>query len=334
MLKEKRDMTQFDKRKGQEKSARVRELTHGEIGEINSPIGRLYTVEGRHLALHSSGSGGPAVVFLPGAGLVGLDFLNIHNQISQFTTSVLYDRAGTGWSDQVALPRTATEVADELRSLLHEAGVNAPYLLVGHSLGGAYAQRYAQRWPSEVAGLLLLEPAHEDYFAHVPRQTLLDRLRRMLATLRLVLHYKAFYRGMFRRMFASWPEALRELLIDWHLRNLTKTLQEWPAADRTGTGRLFTELRNGGDLPDVPLIVLCALGIDPSMAATMSESYLRTINDGKRVLYRTLAASVPRGEYREVEHAGHTTLHTDRPDAVIRAIHDLVERIRDGDTRS
>lgn len=68
----------------------------------------------------------------------------------------------------------------------------------------------------------------------------------MLATLRLLLHYKAFYRGMFSRMFASWPEALREPLIDWHLRNLMKTLQEWPAADRTGEGRLFTELRNGG----------------------------------------------------------------------------------------
>lgn len=84
----------------------------------------------------------------------------------------------------------------------------------------------------------------------------------------------------------------------------------------------------------MPLIVLCAQGIDPSMAATMPESYLRKINNGKRALFRALASSVPRGEYREVEHAGHTTIHIDRPDAVIRAIHDLVESIRDGDNLS
>jgi hypothetical protein len=133
-------------------------------------------------------------------------------------------------------------------------------------------------------------------------------------------------------MFASWPQEVRKPLIDWHLRSLTKTLQEWPASDRTGKGRLSTELRNGGNTPDVPLIVLCALGIDPFYAATMPESYLRKMKDGQRVLYRALAASVPRGEYREVENAGHDTIHTDRPDAVMRAIRDLIDSIRDGAT--
>ncbi len=325
-------MKELNTRKVPENSSRTREPKHGKVESLAPPVGRLYDVSGRHLALHRSGSGEPAVVFLPGAGMIGLDFLNIHDQVSQFTTSVLYDRAGTGWSDQVALPRTATEVTDELRSLLHEAGVPAPYLLVGHSLGGAYAQRYAQRFPDEVAGLLLLEPAHEDFDAHLPKQTTLDQLRGILATLRLLLHYKTFYRGMFGRMFASWPQEVREPLIDWHLRSLRKTFQEWPASDRTGKGRLMTELRNGGNTPDVPLIVLCAMGIDPSMAAIMSESYLRKLNDGKRVLYTALAESVPRGEYREVENAGHDTIHTDRPDAVMRAIRDLIDSIRDGAT--
>ena len=322
-------MKELNTRKVPGTRSRTNELKAGSVEGINPPVGRLYNVGGRHLALHRSGSGEPAVVFLPGAGMIGLDFLNIHDQVSQFTTSVLYDRAGTGWSDQVALPRAAAEVTDELRSLLHEAGVPAPYLLVGHSLGGAYAQRYAQRFPDEVAGLLLLEPAHEDFEDYLPKQTTLEQLRGVLATLRLLLHYKTFYRGMFGRMFASWPQEVREPLIDWHLKSLRKTFQEWPASDRTGKGRLMTELRNGGNTPDVPLIVLCAMGIDPSMAAIMPESYLRKINDGKRVLYTALAESVPHGEYRAVENAGHTTIHTDRPDAVVRAIRDLVNRIRE-----
>ena len=66
-----------------------------------TPIGRLYDVGGRRLLLHRLGSGGPAVVFLSGAGLVVLDFLNIHERVAELTASVLYDRSGTGWSDRV-----------------------------------------------------------------------------------------------------------------------------------------------------------------------------------------------------------------------------------------
>src|SRR5689334_15277003 len=134
-------MKEFNKGKAHDTKSRTVVSQTDSGGEINPPIGHLYTVDGRRLMLHRLGSGGPAVVFLPGAGLVGFDFLNIHDQIAQFTTSVLYDRAGTGWSDQVNLPRTATEVTDELRSLLREADVPAPYLLIGHSLGGSYARR-------------------------------------------------------------------------------------------------------------------------------------------------------------------------------------------------
>ncbi len=127
------------------------------------PIGHLYSVDNKHLMLHRSGSGHPAVVFMPGAGMVGLDFLNIHERISAYITSVVYDRGGTGWSDAVSMPRSAFEVTDELRSLLQVAGIRGPFVIVGHSLGGAYARRYTQRFPDEVAGLLLMEPAVEGF---------------------------------------------------------------------------------------------------------------------------------------------------------------------------
>src|SRR5512135_2819326 len=137
-------------------------------------LGTRRTVGGLHLWYHRSGAGGPAAVFLPGAGTVGLDYLNVHQGAAQRTTSVIYDRAGTGWSDTVELPRTARQVTTELRELLVTAGVPAPWLLVGHSLGGAYARHFAQRFPDEVAGLLLLDPLHEDsakYWPEAVRQS-------------------------------------------------------------------------------------------------------------------------------------------------------------------
>ena len=68
------------------------------------PLGCLYDVEGRHLFLTSPAPEVRPWCLRPGPVWSGLDYLNIHDQVSQFTTSVLYDRAGTGWSDQVALP--------------------------------------------------------------------------------------------------------------------------------------------------------------------------------------------------------------------------------------
>src|SRR5262245_34908685 len=169
------------------------------------PLGRFYDVGGRQLMLHASGTGGPAVVVLPGAGLTGLGYLNLHEQVSQFATSVLYDRAGTGWSDHVPLPRSAIVVTDELRLLLRLAGVPAPYVFVGHSLGGIYARRFAQRFPAEVAGLLFMDPGHEDYTTKLPTLSLRERLRTSLAIVRVLLQLKRRYRGYFEWMFADWP---------------------------------------------------------------------------------------------------------------------------------
>ena len=286
-------------------------------------LGRRYEAAGCCLTLHRSGEGRPAVVFAPGAGLIGLDFLNIHEAIAPFTTSIIYDRAGTGWSDEVALPRSAAVVAEELRDLLRAAGVPPPYVLVGHSLGGAYIRRYAQLHPGEVAGLLFLDPAHEGYLS-MPQQTFGAQVRQGLAMLPALLNMEKFYGPRFERMFAVWPDALRGLLVDYHVRSWRKSLAE----AKNLNSEVLDEIRLGGPMPDVPLIVLTAMGIDPFMAPFMAEPYLRRLNDLKAGFYDDFARSAPRGENRRIEDAGHSTIHTDRPDAVIEAIRDLVEAMR------
>ena len=288
------------------------------------PLGRLYEVEGRRLALHRAGTGqGPTVVFLPGAGLTGLDFLNVHNAVAEFATSVVYDRAGTGWSDEIALPRSAADAAGELRTLLTVAEIPGPYVLVGHSLGGAYARRYAQLWPDEVAGLVFLDPAHEGYQT-MPRQTLLEQVKMVFAAAPKLLNMQKFYRPMFELMLAAWPGALRATLVDYHVRNWRKTLAE---AKNLQT-EVLDEIRQGGPLPDAPMLVLTAMGVDPFMSPFMPLPYLRLLNERKRDMYAAFAASAPRGQNRLVKDAGHSTLHTDRPDAVAQAIRDVVDRVR------
>lgn len=295
--------------------------------DTNSPIGSFYNVGRRRLLLDCSGSGSPTVVFIPAAGMVGVDYLNIHHKISKYTTSVIYDRLGTGWSDHVKLPRSALEVTDELRNVLHTAGVPAPYLFVGHSLGGIYAQRYAQRFPDEVAGMILLEPPHEDFLTNTPKFKMRYLLQQGFTICRALLTYKKSFRILFNQMFATWPDEIREPLVDYHLKTLSKTVIE----RKNLNTELYDEVRKGGKLPDIPLIVYTAMGIDPFMTPITSKSFLRDtlapFNNIKNTVYTKLANSIPRGEHRILESAGHTTIHTDCPDEVAEAIRSLIDLI-------
>jgi len=313
------------------------------------PVGRYFDVNGRRLFVHLSGSGKPPVVFLAGAGTVGLDYLNVQESAAELSASLLYDRAGTGWSDPVRLPRTSTRVTDELRELLRVAGVPAPYVLVGHSLGGLYARNYAQRFPGEVAALLLLDPAHEDWDAFMPPeltqmregwgQKQFSRLvglaldgafrsalgRALLLRLPPVRHYRKLYRTLFEQEMTDWPKGVREALIERHasLDWLRVGLQEAKNVDQ-----LYDEIRHAGPMPDVPLVILCSMGTDgfkEAVSAGESESLLREETEGKRRLYTALAESVPRGEVRLVD-SGHVTIHFRHPEAVLEALQDLLQR--------
>ncbi|MFI0468471.1 alpha/beta fold hydrolase [Saccharopolyspora sp. 5N102] len=287
------------------------------------PLRRRYEVDGRRLFLHRSGTGGPAVVFLPGAGAVGLDYLNVHQRVAELTTSVIYDRGGTGWSDPLPLPRTAAETATELRDLLRAAEIPGPYVLAAHSLGGTHARRFSQLFPDEVAGLLWLEGLHEDWDAHMPESMRLANSTQPLPD--LDEQQLQQFRAYFSQMFATWPDELRELLVERHLST------EWLHSNnhqRSNVPDLAAEIRAGGGGPDVPLIALTGVGIDPGQALFMSDEELRELNESKQKLFQTFADSVTRGEHRVLEGAGHSTLHTDRPDAVVEAVRDLLSRLR------
>lgn len=285
---------------------------------IPLPVGKLYEVDGRRLLLHRSGVEGPSVVILPGAGFVGLDYWNIQQSLALHTTCVIYDRAGTGWSDSIKLPRSAAEVVDELMKLLQTAGIPSPYILIGHSLGGIYARRFAQRYPNETAGIVMLDPTHEG-LKQAPKVQLRDLPRQLWNTLRAFLFYRRIYRPMFELALTDWPPPIREQLIEYHLRSQCITMQE----GRNVSSELFQEIVRGGDMPDRPMIVLTAMDLDPAQAVIQTKSYLRLMNDFKNRLYTEFAKTVPRGENRAIHNAGHSCIHIDRPDAVLQAVRDI-----------
>lgn len=286
------------------------------------PVGRLVDVDGRRLWTHVAGTGDLPVVVVPGAGGMGLDFLLVHELVAERTTSIVYDRAGTGWSDDVALPRSADDVTDELRAFLRATGTAAPYVLVGHSLGGVYVQRYAQRFPDEVAALLLIEPAHEDWDDYMPEHLELSANQAADGDMpELADDTVAQLREAFGQTLAAFPEPLRALLIDKHL-----SPERLPTGFREGLNVLavLDELRAGGPRPDVPLIVLSGTEPDPGQMVFAPEDVLREQIAASEPLFAAIAAAAPHGEHRSLAGASHVDIPMTRPAAVAEAVRDLL----------
>jgi pimeloyl-ACP methyl ester carboxylesterase len=127
-----------------------------------SPPGKLVDVGGYRLHLNCTGKDGPAVVLIAGAGDFSFDWELVQPDVARFTRVCSYDRAGLAWSDPGPTPRTMRQDAYELHTLLRAARIKPPYVLVGHSLGGLIARAYAEKYPNELAGLVLVDSTHED----------------------------------------------------------------------------------------------------------------------------------------------------------------------------
>ena len=133
------------------------------------PPGRLIEVApGVRLHLHCVGAGSPTVVFEAGMSGWSADWRHIQRAVAGDVRACAYDRAGYGWSDPATGPADAQATASRLRRLLAAAGVEPPFLLVGHSLGGLYAQGFAARFPGDVAGLVLVDSVHRRQSAAMP----------------------------------------------------------------------------------------------------------------------------------------------------------------------
>ena len=126
------------------------------------PTGRLIDVGGYRVHLNCTGNKGPTVVLIAGAGDFSFDWSLVQPKIGDFARVCSYDRAGSAWSDPGPTPRTMKQEAFELHTMLAAAHESAPYVLVGHSLGGLVARVYTEQYPREVAGMILVDSTHED----------------------------------------------------------------------------------------------------------------------------------------------------------------------------
>ena len=122
-----------------------------------------------------SSATGPAVILEGGLGEGIAGWSSVQAEIAKFAPVVSYDRAGLGQSEPGPKPRSAKQIALELHAALEKAGIKPPYVLVGHSLGGPFIRVFAGMYPSEVAGMVLIDPSQEAFDdwtkAHPPQES-------------------------------------------------------------------------------------------------------------------------------------------------------------------
>jgi pimeloyl-ACP methyl ester carboxylesterase len=125
---------------------------------IYPPPGKLYRVDGYDMHLYCTGEGAPTLILEAGAGADSITWVKVQPELSKITRVCSYDRSGYGWSEPRPSPRDADTVSQRLHSLLQQAGITGPLVLMGHSMGGIYIRDYASHYPQGIEGLVFLDP--------------------------------------------------------------------------------------------------------------------------------------------------------------------------------
>ena len=236
------------------------------------PPGRLVDVGGYRLHIQCVGTGSPTVVLDAGLGGMSLDWNLVQTEMGQTTQVCAYDRAGMGWSDPGPQPRTPGQIARELHTLLTNAGIAGPYVLVGHSVGGKNVRMFALQYPDEVAGMVLVDARSEYVDAPVPVRRPPPRASQQVTGSEWSLYGVVRRVGLVRLIGASqWgPPTLSDqtrtelALFATGQRGLDAT-----AAESLAMTADNAQLQAAPSLGDRPLIVLAAdqsMETDPSVA--------------------------------------------------------------------
>jgi pimeloyl-ACP methyl ester carboxylesterase len=144
--------------------------------------GRLVAAsDGARLNFYCTGKGGPAVVFDSGFTDWAPAWAFVQPRVARWATACSYDRAGEGFSGPGPMPRTSMRIAAELRSALRNAGIGGPYILVGHAFGGDNVRAFADLYPADTAGLVLVEADPDDVEPAAMRQEVYRAIPRVRA---------------------------------------------------------------------------------------------------------------------------------------------------------
>jgi len=302
------------------------------------PLGRLVDTGSCRLHLRELGAGTPVVILESGIAATSISWALVQSRVAEFARVASYDRAGLGWSAPCVAPRTLQHMLSELNTLLAAAQLPPPYVLVGHSFGGLLIRAYAHLHPAEVVGLVFVDPVSLSHWSRCTPQEIrrlrtgarLSRRGALLAHLGVVRAALALLVAGNRRLPAFiarasagratgvlsnivgqiqklppvyWPMVRSHWSSPKSFRAMAAYLECLPASAQAATQMSLP--------PDLPFVILSASSATPAELHER-DLWTRQSSCGRHVI---------------IEDTGHW-LPFERPDAVIRAIRELVDIAR------
>jgi pimeloyl-ACP methyl ester carboxylesterase len=278
--------------------------------------GRLINVDGHNMHLNCTGSGSPTVVLQPGGGAMSSDMGWITPRVAAESRVCVYDRPGRGWSEPVDSAQDATAIAHGLHTLLQRANVPGPYVLAGHSFGGLYVLTYADLYPDEVAGMVVIDttaPQDEPTTSgsgNTDSYDLVDRIATLVST---SSQFGLTRLEAMAEVATLPPRSSDEATASLKTGNSFRAfIDEFLSANAsTGEAAALT------DFADKPLVILTAgVGSDADFVAT----------------HERLATLSTNGVHRVIDGATHETLLADEKDseATTQAVLDVLASVRGG----
>ena len=232
--------------------------------------GRLVAVGGYKLHINCQGSGSPTVVLEGGLGALSTTMASwIAPNVATTTRVCVYDRAGRGWSESAPAPQDGTGVATDLHTLLRNAGEPGPYVLAGHSAGGIYVLNFARLFPSDVAGIALIDSMHPEQYERMASWPGFFQMYRRASALMPTLARLGVGRVVYGAQDNRLPSPQREqepafLATPRHNRSIRDEFSQIRAAMNQAA-----ELHS---VRDTPLIVVTATeGVDPDWNSMQAD---------------------------------------------------------------
>lgn len=324
-------------------------FTYEQIGrgrdanQLPPRVGKAVDIGGsRTLNLDCSGEGTPTVILETGGNSPGYSLLVQQSKMALFTRTCWYDRAGVGWSDPPTSPRTSESIVSDLHEALRRAGVLPPYVMVGGSVGGEYVRVYTARYPSEVAGLILVDSAvpeqHDPDFLVAPVNRLSGTTRHLICMLLPAMTRFGVLRFVASRErlppSADFTPEQNDILAKLEAQPKAFKSDAEQACAATNDGRIVPRegtnpdidnaVRKAGSLGDRPLVVLIAgrYWAPPGFEKEAAEYHEIRVHQ-----LANLALLSTRGRQVIVD-AGHGM--EESPDSIITAVRQVVDEVRVG----
>jgi pimeloyl-ACP methyl ester carboxylesterase len=281
--------------------------------------------------LHAVVSGhGPVVLVDSGLGGSSLEWAEVADELDEDATVVRYDRPGFGWSPGSRCDRRALAAAQRLLALLDAVSPDRPAVLVGHSLGGVHVRLAAALAPQRVAGLVLVDPSHEDMLPVVEGSSAAAVMRAALRVLAGTAPWGAGRvagRALARLALAEVRQPLSvEQRASARLSGLltcrtVRGIRALSAEQQALAASLHQLVATTADNPepDLPLTVITAAA--PSPNAKVADAR-RQVD----AMHAALVASHPGAQHVLAEDSGHL-VPFDAPDVVSRCVRELVARL-------